>query len=40
VEGFAHVDAAMLDGVVDQWFSAETQAVLRALAARLGKPRA
>jgi 3,2-trans-enoyl-CoA isomerase len=40
IEAFAQVDAAMLDGVVDQWFSAETQGVLRALAARLGKPRA
>lgn len=38
-EAFASVDAATLDGVVEQWFSAETQAVLRALAARLGKPR-
>jgi 3,2-trans-enoyl-CoA isomerase len=38
-EAFAGVDAAMVDGVLEQWFSAETQGVLRALASRLGKPR-
>jgi enoyl-CoA hydratase/carnithine racemase len=38
-EGFATVDAALLDSVVAQWHSPETQGVLRALAASLGKPR-
>jgi 3,2-trans-enoyl-CoA isomerase len=37
-EAFASVDPGMLDGVVAQWQSAETQGVLRALVARLGKP--
>ena len=39
-DSFAAVDAGMIDGVVEQWFTPETQGVLRALAARLGKPRA
>ena len=38
-EAFATVNDGLLDWVVEQWFSAETQAVLGALAARLGKPR-
>lgn len=36
-DAFAAVDPAMLDGVVAQWFSQETQAVLQALVARLRK---
>jgi 3,2-trans-enoyl-CoA isomerase len=36
-ESFATVDAAMLDGVVEQWFTAETQAVLQAVLAKLAK---
>jgi 3,2-trans-enoyl-CoA isomerase len=40
MDAFASVDTALLDAITDQWFSAETQGVLRALAARLGKPRA
>lgn len=36
-EAFAAVDDAMIDGVVARWSSPETQAVLRALVARLGK---
>jgi 3,2-trans-enoyl-CoA isomerase len=40
IEAFASVEPTMLEGVVEQWFAAETQTVLRALAARLGKPRA
>ena len=36
-QAFASVDPSMIDGVVEQWHSEETQAVLRALVARLGK---
>ena len=36
-EAFDGVNTAMLDGLVDQWFSPETQAVMRTLASRLGK---
>jgi enoyl-CoA hydratase/carnithine racemase len=39
VESMATIDAAAIDGIVTQWRSDETQAVLRGLAARLGKPR-
>jgi enoyl-CoA hydratase/carnithine racemase len=39
VAAFEGFDGAAVAAVVDQWFSAETQATLRALAARLGKPR-
>lgn len=35
---FDSLDAAALEAVVDQWFSPETQATMRALAARLKKP--
>ena len=38
-DGFATVDDKLIETVLDQWFSAETQAVLQALVARLGKPR-
>ena len=38
-EAFATVDDKLIETVLDQWFSAETQAVLQALVARLGKPR-
>jgi enoyl-CoA hydratase/carnithine racemase len=38
-EAFEGLDAEAIEAVVDQWFSAETQTVLRALAARLGKSR-
>ncbi|HEY0706362.1 MAG TPA: enoyl-CoA hydratase/isomerase family protein [Polyangia bacterium] len=36
-QAFASVDAAMIDGVVEQWHSPETQAVLKGLVARLSK---
>ena len=36
-QAFEQVNPAMLDVLVDQWFSSETQAVMRALAAKLGK---
>jgi 3,2-trans-enoyl-CoA isomerase len=36
-EAFASVDAAMIDGVVEQWQSSETQDVLKRLVARLSK---
>jgi enoyl-CoA hydratase/carnithine racemase len=36
-EAFATVDDALVDAVVAQWHQPETQAALRALAARLGK---
>jgi Delta3-Delta2-enoyl-CoA isomerase len=39
VESMATIDAAVIDGIVNQWLTDETQAVLRALVARLGKPR-
>jgi 3,2-trans-enoyl-CoA isomerase len=38
-EAFATVDGKLIETVLDQWFSAETQAVMQALVARLGKPR-
>ena len=38
-DAFAQVGDGLIDEVMAQWSSAETQAVLRALAARLGKPR-
>jgi enoyl-CoA hydratase/carnithine racemase len=38
-EAFASVDGPLLDSVVAQWQSEETQGVLRALVARLGKAR-
>ncbi|MEO5768858.1 MAG: enoyl-CoA hydratase/isomerase family protein [Polyangia bacterium] len=36
-EAFEAVTPDLLDGIVEQWFSAETQAVMQALAAKLGK---
>jgi 3,2-trans-enoyl-CoA isomerase len=39
-DAFATVDDALIEVVLDQWFSAETQAVMQALVARLGKARA
>jgi Delta3-Delta2-enoyl-CoA isomerase len=39
VEAFAAVDGGLIEGILDQWYSVETQAVLAALVARLGKPR-
>ena len=38
-EAFDSLNPALIERVVDQWFSAETQAVMRSLADRLGKPR-
>jgi len=38
-QGFDALDPALIEDVVDQWFSAETQAVMHALAERLGKRR-
>ena len=38
-EAFASVDDGLIETVLDHWFSEQTQAVLRALVARLGKPR-
>lgn len=38
-EAFATVDARAIDELVERWFSVETQAVLRALVAGLGKKR-
>ena len=37
VAGFQELDATALEAVTDAWFSPEAQAMLRALAARLGK---
>jgi 3,2-trans-enoyl-CoA isomerase len=37
VDAFATVDEKLYDTVLEQWMSEETQAVLRALVARLGK---
>ena len=39
-DGFAAVDERLIEGIVDQWYTEETQGVLAALVARLGKPRA
>ena len=36
-EAFAGADRAFFDGIVEQWFSDETQRVLQGLVARLGK---
>ena len=36
-EAFDTVNQALYDTVVEQWFSAESQATLRALSARLRK---
>lgn len=36
-EAFDAVTPDLFDGIVEQWFSAETQAVMQALAAKLGK---
>ncbi|MCG5054070.1 MAG: enoyl-CoA hydratase/isomerase family protein [Myxococcales bacterium] len=36
-EAFASVTPALIDGVVEQWFSEETQTTLRKLVSRLGK---
>jgi Delta3-Delta2-enoyl-CoA isomerase len=36
-EAFDIVTPTMLDGLADQWFSAETQSVMRALASKLGQ---
>jgi len=36
-DAFAGVDEGFVDAVTAEWFSAETQAVLQALAAKLGK---
>jgi Delta3-Delta2-enoyl-CoA isomerase len=38
-EAFDHVDSAMLEGMVDHWFSSETQSAMQALVAKLGKRR-
>jgi Delta3-Delta2-enoyl-CoA isomerase len=40
VEAFAAVDGNLIENILDQWYGAETQAVLAALVSRLGKPRA
>jgi 3,2-trans-enoyl-CoA isomerase len=37
LDAFASVDPGLFDRILDAWFSQETQAVLRALVARLGK---
>jgi 3,2-trans-enoyl-CoA isomerase len=36
-QAFDRVDSAMLDGMVESWFSPETQSAMRALVAKLGK---
>ena len=36
-EAFDGVNPIMIDGLVDQWFSPETQAVMQSLASRLAK---
>jgi 3,2-trans-enoyl-CoA isomerase len=38
-DAFASVNPALIETVLDQWFSTETQTVMQALVARLGKPR-
>lgn len=39
VDSFAAVDGTLIESILAQWFTAETQGVLAALVARLGKPR-